>query len=44
MGIAAQWPWGTPLVLGSGVIQNKGPHFGMKLDENVIKLQAAIAF
>jgi hypothetical protein len=44
MGIAAQWPWGTPVVQGSDVMQNKGPYFGMKPDENVIKLQATIAF
>jgi hypothetical protein len=37
------WPWGAPLVAGSNVLQ-EGPYSGMKPDENVLKLQAEIAF
>ena len=45
MGIAAKWPWGTPVVQGSDVIQTKVAEYtGMTPDENVVKLQATIAF
>jgi hypothetical protein len=44
MRLAGQWPWGTPLVAGTDVIQNVGPYFNKKPDENVIKLQASIVF
>jgi hypothetical protein len=45
MGINAQTPWNTPLVIGSDVIQGgTGPYNGMKPDENVVKLQATVAF
>jgi len=44
MVLAGQWPWGTPLVAGTDVIQNYGPYFGEKPDANVVKLQATIAF
>jgi hypothetical protein len=44
MRLAGQWPWGTPLVAGTDFIQNVGPYFNKKPDENVIKLQASIAF
>ncbi|HTV17707.1 MAG TPA: hypothetical protein VMG12_03525 [Polyangiaceae bacterium] len=37
------WPWGAPLVAGSNVLQ-QGPYAGKTPDENVIKLQADIAF
>ncbi|HVZ30945.1 MAG TPA: hypothetical protein VG963_00880, partial [Polyangiaceae bacterium] len=37
------WPWGAPLVAGSNVLQ-QGPYSGQKPDENVVKLQADIAF
>ncbi len=37
------WPWGAPLVAGNDIIQ-QGPYSGMKPDENVVKLQADIAF
>jgi len=37
------WPWGAPLVAGSNVLQ-QGPYSGKKPDENVVKLQADIAF
>jgi len=41
--LAGQWPWGTPLVAGSDVIQS-GPYSGKKPDMDVIKLQASVAF
>ena len=44
MVLAGQWPWGNPLVEGSNQIQNIGPYFGKKPDENVVKLQAQIVF
>lgn len=44
MGINAQWPWNTPVVAGSNVVQGSGPYFGMTPDENVVKLQAQVAF
>jgi hypothetical protein len=37
------WPWGAALVAGSNVLQ-QGPYSGHKPDQNVIKLQADIAF
>jgi hypothetical protein len=37
------WPWGQSLVAGSSVLQ-EGPYAGKKPDENVVKLQAEIAF
>jgi hypothetical protein len=43
MVLAGTWPWGAPLVAGSNILQ-AGPYVGMKPDENVIKLQADIAF
>ena len=46
MVLAGNWPWGSPLVAGSDVLQNYGnpSYFGKKPDENVIKLQATVAF
>jgi len=44
MVLAGQWPWGNPLVEGSNQIQNIGPYFGKEPDENVLKLQATVAF
>jgi hypothetical protein len=41
--LAGQWPWGTPLVAGSDVIQG-GTYSGKKPDQDVVKLQATIAF
>jgi hypothetical protein len=35
--------WGQPLVAGSDVLQ-EGPYSGQKPDQNVVKLQAEIAF
>ena len=43
MKLAGQWPWGTPMVAGTDVIQG-GTYFGKKPDANVIKLQATTAF
>jgi hypothetical protein len=43
MVLNATWPWGTPLVAGSNVLQ-AGPYSGKKPDEDVIKLQAEIVF
>jgi hypothetical protein len=37
------WPWNTPLVAGTDVVQG-GAYAFQKPDENVIKLQAQIAF
>jgi hypothetical protein len=37
------WPWGTSLVAGSSVLQ-EGLYSGKKPDEDVVKLQADIAF
>jgi hypothetical protein len=37
------WPWGTPLVAGSNILQG-GPYSGQKPDMDVIKLQATVAF
>ncbi|MES1209194.1 MAG: hypothetical protein ABUS79_24920, partial [Pseudomonadota bacterium] len=37
------WPWGQPLVAGASVLQ-EGPYSGQKPDQNVLKLQAEIAF
>jgi hypothetical protein len=38
-----QWPWTAPLVAGASVLQ-QGPYSGMTPDQNVVKLQAEIAF
>jgi hypothetical protein len=43
MVLNGQWPWGTPLVAGSNVLQ-QGPYNGKEPDQNVVKLQADIAF
>ena len=43
MMLAQQWPWGTPLVAGTDVIQS-GAYNGKKPDMDVIKLQATVAF
>jgi hypothetical protein len=46
MVLAGNWPWGSPLVAGTDVLQNYGnpSYFGKTPDANVIKLQATIAF
>jgi hypothetical protein len=43
MVLAGDWPWGTPLVAGSEIIQ-AGPYAGQKPDMDVVKLQAEAAF
>ena len=37
------WPWGESLVAGASVLQ-EGPYSGQKPDQNVLKLQAEVAF
>jgi len=43
MTLAGKWPWGTPLVAGSNIVQG-GPYTGQKPDMDVIKVQATVAF
>jgi hypothetical protein len=43
MVLAGTWPWGTPLVAGSDIIQG-GTYADQKPDMDVIKIQASIAF
>ena len=43
MVLAGLWPWNTPLVAGNDILQN-GPYAQKKPDEDVVKLQAEIAF
>ncbi len=43
MVLGGAWPWQQPLVAGSNVLQS-GPYQGTKADENVVKLQAEVAF
>jgi hypothetical protein len=46
MTLAGSWPLtagGGPLVAGSNVLQ-EGPYAGMTPDENVVKIQAEVAF
>jgi hypothetical protein len=43
MVLNATWPWGTPLVAGSNVLQ-QGPYSGKTPDENIVRVQADIAF
>ena len=43
MVLAGLWPWNTPLVAGNDILQN-GPYAQKKPDEDVVKLQADIAF
>jgi hypothetical protein len=44
MVLAGTWPWGTPLVAGSDIIQGAGGYSGKKPDMDVVKLQATVAF
>jgi hypothetical protein len=41
--LAGRWPWGTPLVAGSDIIQG-GPYAGQKPDMDVVKVQANVSF
>ena len=43
MTLGGNWPWQQPLVAGTNVLQ-QGAYQGTTPDENVIKLQADIAF
>ncbi len=43
MVLAGTWPWGATLVAGSDVLQ-AGPYAQKKPDEDVVKLQATVAF
>ena len=43
MTLAGRWPWGTPLVAGSDIVQG-GTYAGHKPDMDVVRLQATIAF
>jgi len=43
MVLAGKWPWGSPLVAGTDVIQG-GTYSNQKPDMDVIKLQATVAF
>jgi hypothetical protein len=43
MKLAGQWPWGTPLVAGSEIIQG-GPYADDIPDMDVLRMQASIAF
>jgi hypothetical protein len=43
MKLAGTWPWNTPLVAGTDVVQAYG-YSGKKPDEDVIKLQAQVRF
>ena len=43
MTLAGRWPWGTPLVAGSDIVQG-GTYAGHKPDMDVVKLQATVVF
>jgi hypothetical protein len=43
MTLAGTWPWGEPLVAGSTITQG-GPYANLTPDENVVKIQAEVAF
>lgn len=43
MTLAGRWPWGTPLVAGSDIVQG-GSYAGTKPDMDVVRLQASVAF
>lgn len=43
MQLAGKWPWGTPLVAGSDIIQG-GAYAGRTPDMDVVRLQASVAF
>jgi hypothetical protein len=44
MVLAGTWPWDTPLVAGTDVIQGNGGYSKKKPDANVIRLQAQVRF
>jgi len=43
MMLAQRWPWGTPLVAGSDIVQG-GTYAGSKPDMDVVRLQASVTF
>lgn len=43
MVLAGRWPWGTPLVAGSDIVQG-GAYAGETPDMDVVKVQASVAF
>jgi hypothetical protein len=43
MQLAGRWPWGTPLVAGSDIVQG-GTYAGLKPDMDVVRVQASVAF
>jgi hypothetical protein len=43
MTLAGRWPWGTPLVAGSDIVQG-GTFAGQKPDMDVVRLQASVLF
>jgi len=43
MALAGTWPWGTPLVAGSDIVQG-GTYAGQKPDMDVVRLQASVVF
>ncbi len=43
MTLAGRWPWGTPLVAGSDIVQG-GTYAGHKPDMDVVRLQASVSF
>jgi hypothetical protein len=44
MVLAGTWPWNTPLVAGADILQNPTAYLHKKPDEDVVKLQATVAF
>ncbi len=43
MTLVGTWPWGTPLVPGSDLVQGS-PYTGQKPDMDVLRIQATVAF
>jgi hypothetical protein len=43
MTLAGKWPWGTPLVAGSNIVQG-GPYADHKPDMDVVRVQANVTF
>jgi hypothetical protein len=43
MTLAGRWPWGTPLVAGTDIVQG-GTYAGHKPDMDVVRMQASISF
>jgi hypothetical protein len=43
MTLAGTWPWGTPLIAGSDILQG-GTYAGHKPDMDVVRIQASASF